>query len=251
MAFSGSDWAVGSNAFIAISILWLVWLRLSTRYLMQVAMLGVLVLASCYYHVCWTSAGEWCPGPRGHEGEREISMARDIMAAFQAMGVALVPIDQWLLHRYPAWVHTWICLGTFLATWVLVAAFSDGLETCLAVPIFWGLFSMVALVMDRTQPKAMPWSVWRWLRLLLGAGCLAAGAGVRAKALAEYDSGVSSAGQSQDYLLNHGVTHMLFGVGLFLVLTTLHRAPATESHAYAPVGGMQGMAGRIKASARK
>lgn len=222
--FHGGDWSVASNVLLLLAVAWLARCRLDARYHLQVLAILTACVASIYYHLCWTHELAWCIGGWGAAAPG-VALARDVMAAFQAMGVVGILVDQWWLAKYPPRVFAWFCVATSLATYLCVTHHGDGLVSVVAVPLFWGLAFFYALVHHRmtSEPR---WSLWQWVRLGLGLGAMAAGVGCRIAGQAEFSSVEPPQGQSDRYLLLHGMTHVLFGVGAFFLVTLAKPAPA-------------------------
>ncbi|MDO9173173.1 MAG: hypothetical protein Q7V62_00120 [Actinomycetota bacterium] len=246
----GGDFSVASNACLAAAVVVLVYKRLDARYHFQVLMLLVAAVASSYYHLCWTHALAWCIGDWGASAPH-VAMSRDVMAAFQAMCVASIFVDQWWMrHRFSQSprVFAWFCIITSLATWLLVAHFGDDLPAIISIPVFWALVTAYALMYDRTRVVGrVAWSYTRWALLLAALGALAGGVGCRIGVAQEFSSTTPPHDQPDRMLMLHGMTHVLFGVGALLAVCTLDSHQ--PEHAYAPVGkGVALLAGKVSSS---
>ena len=225
------DFSVASNIAVAASLVVLWWRGLLHRYHCVALMLVTAMNASISYHMCWTHELAWCSGEWGTSG-RAVALSRDLMAAFQALLVVSVPVNEWLLRpRLPEWSYMAYLFTMHTLTWWLVAVYNDDLAPTLVLGITHALAFGVAMWAEIARARP---SVWWLARLSAGIACIGAGIGCRTYALQHEWDGAAPV-QSDAFNSLHGSWHMLAGVGTALILTLVEPDTGARPAAYAKI----------------
>jgi len=225
---SYADWSVASNVLYVCMVAWLAYRGLVARYIYQVVLVMTLIYASVSYHLCWTHELQWCAGSWANG--RDISLSRDVMAAFQATSAVSILVDQWWMHAMHANVFAAYVAAVQAATWWFVALWGDDLVSVLSLVLPQALVLAYAFVREVRGKNAH--SVWWMVRAGLAAVAIALGIVFRQLSLDMHDAEHHVGDDTQ--LLYHGIWHALTAAGSFLAVSLL---PAVEpTKAYHPVG---------------
>lgn len=215
---SSDDWTVASNVFYALLLVQLWWRGWLGRYVLQAVLILQLMYASINYHLCWTHDLGWCAGSHWtHDSGRDVALARDVMAAFQAMtGISAILVDRWWLHdAYGSGVATAYQLLQFTLTWWFVTLWNDGLEALLSLALLNGVLVLFALDHRVRQRATKPLDWFWWTRLVTAAIFLALGLTFRILSQREYQAALLNH-QNDAYDSYHGWWHACTAIGSFV-----------------------------------